>query len=150
MRCGSAAAIVSTSETTSIELTPLSLVGRLLANVPLERGLAKIHSTLVDDRLQAFCSLFPVWIIGHVVFALMPHEPFNSILDALLIQFSQRGFNQIKCQRNILKPVGSSGFQSPPKWVPPAAHLMIAIGCLMFLEVFRAKLSSGPTLLLSG
>ena len=28
----------------------------------------------------------------------------------------------------ISKPDGSSGFQSPPRWVPPAAHLMIAMG----------------------
>ncbi len=45
----------------------------------------------------------------------------------------------------ILNPLGVSGFQSPPRWVPPAAHLMIAMGALIVRDTSLAKLISGPT-----
>ena len=50
----------------------------------------------------------------------------------------------------ISKPLGSSGFQSPPRCVPPAAHLMMAMGASMAPVTSRAKLSSGPTTPLTG
>ena len=73
--------------------------GAEFADVEFQLRGVEITAPFCDEVLQILSVIGHIIFLEHVVFAQMPHKPFNSILDALLIQFSQRGFNQIKCQR---------------------------------------------------
>ena len=64
-------------------------LGAEFTDVEFQLRDVEVTAPFCDEVLQILSVVGHIAFIEHIVFALMPYEPFNSILDALLIQLSQ-------------------------------------------------------------